>query len=544
MVRSRARVRAAVALAAALAVLVTACSSSEPTDRRAANNPSASGGNMVAASTADAVSFHPYKTSDTASSEYQGLVYGGGMLDRDPQQPEKFIGNFAESWTIDPDEVTYTFTLRPNLVWSDGQPLTANDFEWTYQQASNPANLWPYVSNLENIESYAARDERTIVVKLKEPVAVGLEMADAISPPLPRHIWEKLDWNDSTKNPEINKPTVGSGPFLLKDWQRDSQVTIVPTERYFKGRPKLDSYTIRIAGNPTIAYQWLKTGEVDRSGFTPADYADAKRLSNVTVYEWWPATGNWSYLGFNLRRPVLQDVRVRQALAYAVDRNLIIERVLYGLAQPTYSAYGPTCWCYDPDVPHRDYDPERAKQLLDQAGWVPGADGIRQKDGQQLRLRLLFGPNSSRTREQIATVVQDSFKQVGVGIDIQGLEWNAYLAALRTGPFDWDMNVGGWRATVDPSWMYQIWSEENIPELNAGAYRNPEVETLFKNGEREMDQAKRKPIYDQIQKILVDDQPYIFLSLDLAYEGISNRIGGIRPSPLGLEWNIEEWYVR
>ncbi|HWP29690.1 MAG TPA: ABC transporter substrate-binding protein [Chloroflexota bacterium] len=529
------RLLAAVAVGA---VLISGCLGSERSERSPAT---ANAQGMVAASTADAVSFHPYKTTDTASSEYQGLVYGGSLITRDPQNPEQFIGNFAESWTVSEDRLTYTFTLRPNLRWSDGQPLTAFDFKWTYDQASKPENGWPYISNLEEIESYEAPDERTIVVRLKEPLAVGLELADPIVP-LPKHIWERLDWNDPNRNPEIMKPTVGAGPFRLLEWIKDDHATFVPNEYYFKGRPKLEQYTIRIAGNPQIAFQWLRTGEVDRSSFTPADYEAAKRLEHVTVYEWWPATGNWSYIGFNLRQPLLQDVRVRQALAYAVDRQAIIDRVLYGLAQPIYSAYGPTCWCYNPDVPRRDYDPAKARELLDAAGFLPGPDGIRVKDGQRLQLRLLFGPNSNRVREQIATIVQESFKQIGVGVEVTGLEWAAYLSALRS-PTGWDMNVGGWQATVDPHWMYQIWSEENIPDLNAGAYVNKQVEELFKQGAREFDRERRKQIYQEIQRILAEDQPYIFLYMPKSYEGINKRIAGIKPSPLGLDWNIEEWYV-
>ncbi len=542
MARGRFSRRSALALVATCAVLVSGCMGSERSDRPPASTTSVSG--MTVASTSDAVSFHPYKTTDTASGDYQGLVYTSSMLDRDPQNVEQYIGNLAERWTLDGDRVTYRFTLRPDLVWSDGQPLTSADFKWTFEQASKPENGWPYITNLEEIDSYEAPDPRTVVVRLKEPLAIGLEQADAIVP-LPKHIWEKLDWNDPNKNPEIQKPTVGSGPFLLQEWAKDDHATFVPNDRYFKGRPKLERYTVRIAGSPTIAFQWLRGGEVDRSGFSPDDYEAAKRLDNVTVYEWWPATGNWSYMGYNLRQPLLQDVRVRQALAYAVDRNTIIDRVMYGLAQPTYSAYGPTCWCYNPEVPHRDYDPARARQLLDEAGFRPGADGIREKDGQRLNLRLLYGPNNSKVRERIATIVQDSFKQIGVGVEITGLEWAAYLQTLKSPPFNsWDLTVGGWQATIDPHWMYQIWSAENIPDLNAGAYRNPEVEALFQKGVREFDEGARKKIYGEIQTILTDEQPYIFLFMDKSYTGVNNRIGGVKPSPLGLGWNIEEWYVK
>jgi peptide/nickel transport system substrate-binding protein len=541
MPRDYFRLRPALALLAACAVLAAGCSGGPQNERGPAQSTNAGG--MTIAAIGEAVSFHPYKTADTASGLYQGLEYSGSLLERDPDHIDQFKPSMAESWAVGDDHVTFTFKLRPDLVWSDGQPLTADDFKWTFDQASKPENGWPYITNIEEIESYEALDPRTIQVRLKEELAVGLEMADGITP-LPRHVWEKLDWNDPAKNPEIQKPTVGSGPFLLTEWAKDDHATFVANDRYYKGKPKLASYTIRNAGNEQIAFEWLKSGEVDQFHMNPDQYAEAKRLDNVTVYEWWPATGNWSYIGYNLRQPVLQDKLVRQALAYAIDRQVLIDRVMNGLAQPIYSAYGPTCWCYDPDVPHRDYDLAKARELLDQAGWLPGPDGIRVKDGQRLQLRLSYGPNGNKVREKIATVAQDSFKQIGVQADVTGLEWAAYLSMLTTPPFDWDLTVLGWSATIDPYWMYQVWSEDNIPELNMGAYRNPEVEALFKKGGREFDQAQRKQTYGQIQRILADDQPYIFLYMDKSWTGVNNRIGGIKPSTLGSEWNLEEWYVK
>jgi peptide/nickel transport system substrate-binding protein len=498
---------------------------------------------IIVAATADAVSFHPYKTTDTASGSYQGLVYAGSLLERDPEDIQQFRGNLVERWTVSEDRRTYTFTLRPGLVWSDGVPLTADDFKWTYEQASKPENGWPYGANVEDVLSYDAPDARTLVVRIADPLAVGLEQADGIIP-LPRHVWEHLDWNDPARNREIMAPTVSSGPFRLLEWVRGSHAIFVRNDRYHKGRPRLAHYTVALAPPGGSGYELLRNGQVDYSGLRPQDYALARRLENVTVYEWWPATGNWSYIGFNFRQPLLQDVRVRQALAYAIDRQTIIQQVYQGLAQPTYSAYGPTCWCYNPDVPHRDYDPARARALLEEAGYLPGPDGIRVKDGQALRLRLVYGPESSEVRTRVARMARDSFRQVGVEIETVGLPWERYLALLTTPPFPWDLNIGGWQATIDPHWMYQIWSADNIPDLNNGAYRNPDVEALFLQAAWELDPGARTRLYQEIQQVLVEDQAAIFLVQEKAYAGVNNRIGGLRPSPLGLEWNIHEWYVK
>jgi peptide/nickel transport system substrate-binding protein len=548
---------------ALIVVLFAACTSGEPavtspssrngnsagseavstTGPGAAQGPIRTGGDMSYAATSDAVSFHPYKVTDAQSRSYQGLVYASGMLTPEPFEPIKRRPNMAASWTVGEDRVTYTFHLRPDLRWSDGFPITSADFKWTFDQARNPDNAYPYVSNLKTIVSYEAPDPETVVVTLDEPLAIGLENADAIVP-LPKHIWERLDWNDPQRNPEILNPTVSSGPFKLKEWQRDAHAVFVANDLYFKGRPNLDSYTVQILPNQQIAFQKLRAGEVDQAGFEPADYEQAKRLDNITVYDWWPAAASWSFIGYNLRRPTLQDVNVRRALAMAIDREPIIERIQFGLARPTYSAFPPTCWCFNPDVPRYDYNPARARELLNQAGWTPDSDGMLVKDGQRLKLRMMFGPNSNKVRERIGTVAQQEFRKLGVEVELQGLEWAAFLDSMSTPPFDWDVVVLGWSSTIDPHWSYQIWSEQTIPKLNMGAYVNKRVEELFQLGAKEFDIERRKQIYGEIQRIVAEDEPYIFLTVNQGYAGVNNRIGGIEVSPLGIGYNIEQWYLK
>jgi peptide/nickel transport system substrate-binding protein len=182
--------------------------------------------------------------------------------------------------------------------------------------------------------------------------------------------------------------------------------------------------------------------------------------------------------------------------------------------------------------------------MLDAAGWTVGSGGIRQKDGKSLKLRIIFGPNTSKTAERVATVAQQAWNDVGVDVEVTGMEWGTYLAQLRGEPFDWDVNVGTWSSTIEPHWMNQIWREDSIPSLNAGAYVNKRVEELFVQGAREFDREKRKKIYQEIQTIISTDAPYVFLTFNLAYTGVSNRIGGIEPTALGIGYNRERWFIK
>jgi peptide/nickel transport system substrate-binding protein len=511
-----------------------------PSPQAAAATPKR-GGSFTEAVTSDAVSFHPYLTTDTASSSYEGFVYGASLWRYNPQtlQPE---ADAAKGWTVSDDRLTYTFKLRDDLKWSDGKPITSADYKFAYDQAIKPENKYPYISNLELIDSYEAPDPQTLIVKMNEPIAVGLEAAEAITP-LPKHIWEKLDWTDPTKNPEIMAPSVSSGPFKLQEWRKDDHATFVANDLYYRGRPHLDSYTVRIVPSQEISFQMLKSGEVDYTSITPDQYADAKAQPNLAMYEYWPARAAWSYIGFNLRRPLLQDVNVRHALAESVDRSAIASRIQNNLAQPNYSIFPATSWVHNPNVPKWEYDPAKARTLLDAAGWKPGADGLRQVDGQPLKLKILFGPNTNKTREKVATVLQQWLREVGVDSEIQSLEWGAYLATLKKEPFDYDLYLGAWSATVEPHWMNQIWLEESIPDLNAGAYVNKKVEDLFGQAVKEFDQPKRKELYGQIQQIIAEDSPYIFTTYTMSYEPVNKRIGGVEVNKLGLS-EVETWYVK
>ena len=500
------------------------------------------GGTMTLAQTSDGVSLHPFLVTDTASRAYLSMIYGGSLTTIDPKTLDT-IPEAAKSWSVSDDKLTYTFVLRDDLLWSDGKPITSADYKWTFDQAIKPENKYPYISNLKPIVSYEAPDPKTIVVKLDEPIVVGIETADAVTP-LPKHIWETLDWADPSKNPQIMMPTVGSGPYLLKEWQKDTRAVFAANDKYYDGRPNIDTVTYRIVPSTEIAYQMLKAGEIDVSSFSPDSYEEAKKLPNVTVYEWWPAAASWMYLGFNQRRDALKDPEVRRALAHAIDRDAIAEHVMNKLARPIYSGFTPTSWVYNPDVPRYDFNVETAKSMLDQAGWKVGPGGIRQKDGKPLKLRVIYGPNTSKTAERVVTVAQQAWSDVGVEVEVQGMEWGTYLSQLRSEPFDWDINFGVWSATIEPHWMNQIWREDSIPSLNAGAYVNKRVEELFNLGVREFDREKRKAYYQEIQTILSTDAPYVFLTFNMSYTGVSNRIGGIEPTPLGIGYNRDRWFIK
>ncbi|MGI8549768.1 MAG: ABC transporter substrate-binding protein [Dehalococcoidia bacterium] len=489
----------------------------------------------------DAKGFHPYLTTDSPSAEYQGYVWGSSGLTHHDPATLALIPLAAQKWTLSDDKKTYTFTLK-DMKWSDGIPVTTADYVWSYEQAKKPENKYPYITNFDAIESYVAKDDKTLVVTMTDPLVVGLEQSDVITP-LPKHIWEKLDWSDSTKNSEILSPTVGNGIFKLKEWKKDDHATFLANDLTHEGRPNIDSLTIRVIGTPALAYQALKSGEIDwNSGIQPSDYKEAKTLSNINVPEWYPARGSWGYVGFNLRRDVVKDPLVRKAIAFATDRKGIIDAAFFSLAKPIYSSFVQESWVYNPNVEHYDFSPDKSKELLKQAGYALNGNKKLAKDGKELKLKLVY-PTSSKPREAIATILQQQLGDLGIALDVQGLEFQAYVSAIQKDPWDFDLQLGAWNATIEPHFLKQIWAEKGIPSLNAGAYVNKQVEDLFDQGGKEFDREKRKAIYGQIQKILTDDLPYVFVYEALNYAGVNKKVGGISPTPLGIDYNLDKWYI-
>ena len=501
------------------------------------------GGEYHDVDTSDAVSFHPYLTTDTASSGYQGLVYTSGLLRYDENTLE-FIPNMAESYSISEDGLTFTFHLRKTMKWSDGQPITAQDFKWTFDQVADPKHEFPYLSQLDFISSYEALDDYTLQIKIKEIYAPALGQIDLITP-LPKHVWEKLDWSDPDKNPEINHPSVVSGPYKLVEWKREQYAIFEANPDYwYHGRPNFDRYTIEIVPNQDIAYEKMKTGETDTGVITPDKLQEAKQLPNITVYEWWPAAAVWSYIGLNMRDGfVTHDINVRHGINYAIDKNLLTEQVMKGQAKRLCSIYPETSWVYNPDVPCYDYNVDKAKEAFAKAGYTFKNGQMVDKNGKQLTLNLVYGPNTSQTRELIAVTVQDYLQQIGIKVNIQSLEWASFLEAIQSNQPTWDMFIGAWSSTIEPHIMYTIWSQENIPNLNSVAYINKKVEDLYKQAGATYDTAFRKAKYQEIQKIIADDSPYVFLFYNKSWSGQNKRIQGIKPTALGIGWNSSDWYI-
>lgn len=499
------------------------------------------GGEFRTGAAQDATSMHPFTNTDTASFGYIDLVNWLPPLRYNPDTME--LEPFAaESFEESEDHLSVTFMLNQDLLWSDDTPLTANDYVWTWEQAINPENEWPRLGSYEPfIESITAADDYTLEVTFKEAIATSIEKAsNALAYVLPAHIWQDLPWNDPEANPEIMAPSVSAGPFVLQEWRKDQFASFTANENFFLGRPNFDTYTVQLYGNANVAMEALFSGELDQFGPDNENWPDAQENENVQALQWDAPDNAVMYFGFNCRMPMFQDVKVRQALNFALDKELITQELTYGLGQRATGMYLPTSWAYNPDVETFAYDVDKANALLDEAGWVAGDDGIREKDGERLSFQFIYGPNNDIIREQMATVAQEFWGQVGAEVEVLGMEWGAYLSMTREGPYDWGVFMNMYIPAVDPD---MIWFKKDAgPAYNRVGYENERVFELYDQALLEFDREKRKEMYMEIQQILTEESPWIWIYYEQGHTAFSNRVGGVEINDLGLN-DVWEWYI-
>lgn len=479
----------------------------------------------------------PMLAGDSASHEVAGLIFNG-LVKYDTDLT--IIGDLAKSWDISEDGLQITFHLRKDVKWTDGVEFTARDVMFGYRTIINDSTPTAYKEDFLQVKKAEVLDPYTFRVTYKKPFAPALSSWGNL-PVLPRHL---LEGKDITKG-SFGRNPVGMGPFILKKWEPGQKITLVANKNYFEGRPYIDRYVYRIIPDPATMFMELRAGGVDMMGLTPIQYTKQTSTAffkkNFQKFRY-PVFA-YTYLGFNLRHPFFKDRRVRRAIAYAVDKQEVIDVVLFGLGSVATGPYVPNTWPYNPDVKRYGYDPHRAKQLLREAGWVDrDGDGILDKDGLPFEFTILTNMGNA-VRERTATIIQWRLKQIGIKVNIRILEWSAFINEFID-KRRFEAVILGWSIGLDPD-QYDIWhsSKTGEKEFNFVSYSNKEVDMLLEKGRSTFNRAERKKAYFRIQEILSEDVPYVFLYVPDALPIVSSRFKGIKPSPIGITYNLPRWYV-
>jgi peptide/nickel transport system substrate-binding protein len=494
------------------------------------------GDTFIEASIGEPSNLLPVLASDSASSSINGLVYNGLVrYDKDL----KLEGELAESFTVSPDGLTLTFHLRPGVKWHDGASFTAADVLFTYQTYIDPNTPTAYAESYRQVARAEAPDDLTFVVHYAQPYAPALESWGVSI--LPRHL---LQGKDITKSPLARAP-VGTGPFRFVEWKSGEKVVLEANPDYFEGRPYIRRVVYRVIPDLSTQFLELQSGGLDFMGLTPIQYQtqtdNPAFLRQFNKYRY--LAFGYSYLGFNLNRPLFQDRRVRQALAHALDKQELIDGVLLGLGQAATGPYKPDTWVYNGSVRRYAHDPGRARALLAEAGWSDhDGDGILDKDGQPFAFTIVTNQGND-LRVKSGEILQRRFREVGIEVKLRVIEWASFLKEFIE-PGNFDATILGWTGGPEPD-QYDIWhsSKTGPRQLNFIGYKNSEVDALLENGRRTFDQAERKKYYDRFQEILAEDQPYIFLYVGEALPVIARRFRGVEPAPAGIRHNFIKWYV-
>jgi len=433
-----------------------------------------------------------------AQSERIGELIFDALLTRDEHL--NVAPGLAEHWEI-PDPLTYVFQLHRGVTFHDGRPLTSHDVKWTFDSLlegkirSTKSAAYRFVDHID------APDEFTVVFHLKEPNSTLLwNLSEGASGIVP---YGSLD--------EITRKPIGSGPFQFVSAEQDKEVVVERNDNYWGTKARLARVRFTVVPDATTRALELRKGSADVAinAFTSDTVVALEREPNLQI-ERAPGTV-LSYLAFNLRDPTLRDVRVRQAIAYAIDRAPLLQYIWRGFAQPALSVLPPQSWAYDQDVATYPHNPEKARQLLDAAGYVV-RDGARDGARDGVRFHLTMKTSTEESTRLLAAVLQQQLRDVGIALDIRTFEFATFFADVTSGAFQfyslrW---IGG---NEDPDiFEYSFHSNRFPPNgANRGFYSNTRVDNLIDQARRQTDQNARKRLYAEVQEVLAEDEPYINL---------------------------------
>jgi peptide/nickel transport system substrate-binding protein len=455
-----------------------------------------------------------------------------------------------EDGSITEDGTVITLNLRPDLVWSDGTPLTAEDFIFTYEMYVDPANSVASTYPYDTIASIEAPDPQTVVMTFEEPLASWLgTLWKGI---LPAHILQPVYEAEGTiNNAEWNfAPTVGCGPFVFDTWESGSYARFVANENYWLGKPKLDEIFIRFVPDDASQIAALVAGDGDLGTFFA--YSDVPTLEDagINVVNSFSGYNEGWYYSFHPEKahPALQERNVRQALALAFDRFSLNEDLLLGLTIPAATDWDNMPYV-DPTIEPWPYDPEKAKQLLDEAGWIDSnGDGTRDKDGVELILK--YGTTTREIRRDTQAVVQQQLAEVGVGVELYNYDSDIYFGGYEeggpaaTGELD-IFQYSGTPNFPDPDiaeWLCsEIPSDESPSGTNWMYLCDEELDRLFKLQATQVDFEERQQTFYQITRRIFDEAYWVGIWQDPDLFGISERVMNYKISGATPFFNIMEW---
>jgi peptide/nickel transport system substrate-binding protein len=449
----------------------------------------------------------------------------------------------AKDFDVSKDRLKITVTLRDSAFWHDGEPVTSEDVKFTIDRILDPAvpavNKRSWFEKLDHVET---PDEKTVVFFWSEPYAPSLHALTQLAP-MPRHIYGTGDF---LENP-ANRAPVGNGAFKFEEWRTAEMISVVRNDDYYRENAYLDRVVFRIIPDGAVALSALKAGDIDEmrvrqtqweTQTTDRDFL--RRFERKYYY-----VPQYNYLAWNCRSVWFRDKRVREAMTLLFDRRTLNEKIYSGYAELVSGPFYINSWAYDKSIDPLPFDPARAKQLLDEAGWIDSdGDGIRDKDGVDFEFE--FSSTGSRIALEFAQLLQEACAKVGITLKIRRLDGATYFGKAFKGQYD--ACALSWRLDNDPD-VFEMFHSSEVPPigLNHTFYSNSQVDSLLELGRVEFDTARRQEIYHQVHRLIHEDQPYTFVNSVPEKRPISKRIGNVVISARGpflFFPGANYWFIR
>jgi peptide/nickel transport system substrate-binding protein len=448
---------------------------------------------------------------------------------------------------ISRDGLTITYALRSGIKWQDGAPFTSKDVKFTWQAIMNDNNNVNARVGYDDVRSVDTPNASTVVFHLKQKFApfVNTIFAESDDPIciVPEHILGK--YKDINRVP-FNQMPIGTGPFKVVRWVRGDHIELEANPDYFRGAPKLKTVIVREVPDENTSINALRTHDIDWM-FEPSPnlYNILRSLPDTAIH--FVDQPQTLRLYMNFQRPALKDIRVRRAIAYAVDKKALVDRLTGGSARIAGADQPPFSWAYQPNVATYGPDPAKAKNLLAQAGYVPGADGILKKNGQPLTLDLSTN-NSNATRRLVQTQVQAMLRAIGIDAQIKNYPGNLFFATFGQGGIltngKFDLAVSGWVAGIDPD-DHSLYACNQAPPagVNYDRYCSPAMDAAQAAALGSYDEATRRKAYFSIQELIGVDLPEIIVWYARFPQATNPDFKGFAPNPVNEAWNAYQWEI-
>jgi len=532
----------------ALSVLVLAAfsgCSKKPEKAEPRTSTLTAGGKISVGSAIEPETWNPLISELAAVQDVGRLVFAGLLLQNEKGE---WIADLAQevptqaNGGISADGLTWTYRLKRDLKWQDGQPITAQDIRFTFDFILKNRQLVPWREGYEKILSVNVVDSATVIVRFAEPYPHAMRLFPFV---LPAHRGADLA---DVRQQNFNRLPVGAGPYVLKEWRQGDSLLFVANPLYHRGKPNLDEINYKIVPDRQIVLSQLKIGEVDLVNNIAFDQLE--QLLSVTGVNTFLTRGVvWEHLDFNTDNPLFTDVRVRQAISFAIDRTALIEKTLKNAGFPAYTDIHPLSWAYGANLTFPARNLPHARELLAAAGWRVGADGIVMKEGRRMTF-LLTLPAGERFRQQVAEALAGQLREIGVEMRLQPVERRQFFADVLPNR-RFAAASFAWVNSTEPD-NFDFWHSRRIPSpanrfsgKNYAGWKSTEVDVLLDSLRRGDSQESRREGYRRLQELLLTEAPVIPLYYRADVAAAKRSIEFFKPNPFsGNFWNVWEWGLR